>query len=839
MATGDNQERIIQEVLLSIQASIKGQKETVNQLKSINKSLAKADKSLQSYTKSAKKASKINTTFKKTLFGVGKVLRKLSSALGFFVGIAAQTFKKIMDVGKSFANLDTVITRGKGNLDSFTIAYKAMANEVGNSVVSLRDAADALGQFGGQSLAHMAVVAGPKFQKSFIKLQQTARDALGPIGDDLVKAMTNVPTDRLSLVADTIENLTPGTRAFTLAMYEASQAAGLAAGKLENAMDNADIDPVLAAWKTWQNIQNKLSAAFENFTVQLAQTFGKDISEAIEYLSTEVLEGMLIPALKTAINWIKDNKETVINVFKTISSTLTIIIEKIIAAAKETGKWFHRAVNLAKVFSLFTGFGGIATAASGAIGLFAGDKEVAPPSGAAGKKPGEKDLQNNIEKAATPTKKLELLFEGALSHIQLMASGMQSVVSQTESLNQQMQIFGIKGFGKNVSESAARSIDLGYKQLERATDLLKLANLMPENTTMQRAAKEEKINTALKAQAAAAKAISDGHKKILATTSTRLEQEEAITDLHKADLDISRSLYGTPALSITAHMNVVRSLSKQKKTIEEQLKIVQNRIKIEGKTRDLALQEIRLRTKAKRITAEQLQQVKELRDGYLDAVQAQAFGAGKFEKILITQEQNVGSALDANIVKRNYLLGQSGKQASLSNIKAFRASASGIGAYEGMKGNVLTPEDIAKRAAEGFKNIADPTMKQYVEEAQGLIIGIHGDASKWQKESQEATKGLITGLDNLTKTIIEERGKGAGGLQGNAANVAIGGALRGKGKGKVAGQVKSGVGGAARDIVNKIIPPLLELAAMVDSNDSQSNSYPGRGRVNNGGGGGN
>jgi hypothetical protein len=54
--------------------------------------------------------------------------------------------------------------------------------------------------------------------------------------------------------------------------------------------------------------------------------------------------------------------------------------------------------------------------------------------------------------------------------------------------------------------------------------------------------------------------------------------------------------------------------------------------------------------------------------GYLDAITAQAFGAGKFSKIIVDQDRNLGMAL-GNLVKANPLLGNTGAP---SNVMPFQ-----------------------------------------------------------------------------------------------------------------------------------------------------------------------
>jgi len=63
---------------------------------------------------------------------------------------------------------------------------------------------------------------------------------------------------------------------------------------------------------------------------------------------------------------------------------------------------------------------------------------------------------------------------------------------------------------------------------------------------------------------------------------------------------------------------------------------------------------IDLKTESKRLNLELLQG---LTGGYLDAIGAQALGAGKFERFIVTQERNLGKGMRAGMVKPNPRLG--------------------------------------------------------------------------------------------------------------------------------------------------------------------------------------
>ena len=192
--------------------------------------------------------------------------------------------------------------------------------------------------------------------------------------------------------------------------------------------------------------------------------------------------------------------------------------------------------------------------------------------------------------------------------------------------------------------------------------------------------------------------------------------------LLQSNLNIIQATYGVAGLSVSAQMQIVENLQKQKEQAQamydtfqaEKAKLTVSEGLVWVKKREAEL--------AKDIadkTAEQLNQLKELRDGYIDAVQAQAFGAGRFEKIIMTQEKNTAKALDNRIAKENYLLGAISTKALASRVSIGRFASGGYG-MEQLGGGAL---DVEERQRQAMKNAVGPGAKEAMEASLKLSQG--------------------------------------------------------------------------------------------------------------------
>lgn len=270
------------------------------------------------------------------------------------------------------------------------------------------------------------------------------------------------------------------------------------------------------------------------------------------------------------------------------------------------------------------------------------------------------------------------------------------------------------------------------------------------------------IENAEKASQGLVKALKSG----VAPLEKQLQLTGMIKEARQLDLDISQQLYGTPALAVQAQLSLVQTIQQQKELQEKQLayyETVYNTLKSQGATEQELLPilqlELETRNKIKASTRDQLSAVKELRDGYLDAVQAQALGAGRFSKIIITQEQNLMRGLQAGAVKRNFLLGQYGEDAAKSKAEAYRFSAQGTGILETIGGTPMSQEDIAKSIADRISNIADPlaaaAARQTADMYMNTINGANNNTSQLISSIMSSAGITANAMDTQGNNIVD------------------------------------------------------------------------------------
>lgn len=295
-------------------------------------------------------------------------------------------------------------------------------------------------------------------------------------------------------------------------------------------------------------------------------------------------------------------------------------------------------------------------------------------------------------------------------------------------------------------------------------------------------------NQLLSNQLHAHKAIQNAQEQALSQFKANLTLISAEKDLQQANLNISKALYGTPALGVQAIQSVVDLMQQEKEQLIAMLETQKKNVKqmiSEGIQGDKLLNarklELDLQKQIADKTSEQLGMLKELRDGYLNAVQASAFGAGKFEKIIIDQEKNLGIALDKNIAKRNYLLGQVGDDARKSNRQSFRFSDQGMGILQDSSGRSLTPEQMQKYSQDAINNIGDSANRAAAQQGMDAITGIYkGIQGQQIKASTDNTSAVNQNTEAINNLISGKSGAlHLGALKGTlSGGVVVGEAIR-------------------------------------------------------------
>ena len=235
-----------------------------------------------------------------------------------------------------------------------------------------------------------------------------------------------------------------------------------------------------------------------------------------------------------------------------------------------------------------------------------------------------------------------------------------------------------------IQETALATMVAGFDAIDKSASAVQesIKRINEAEPGEARQAEFKQLHLALEQSERAAGALKKSIEASLAPLE-RIKDLIVITkDLRQLDLDISQQLYGTPALAVQAQLELVKTMQMEKENLEAQLATIQSLIaeaKARGETEQdifaFRMKELDLSKQIKSVTRDQLRQVKELRDGYLDSLSAQALGAGKFSKIIITQEANLMRGLKKGAVKPNFLLGQYGADAGKTRADPYRFSA--------------------------------------------------------------------------------------------------------------------------------------------------------------------
>lgn len=269
-------------------------------------------------------------------------------------------------------------------------------------------------------------------------------------------------------------------------------------------------------------------------------------------------------------------------------------------------------------------------------------------------------------------------------------------------------------------------------------------------------------------------------KLLISADETSLENATLEKDILEAQLKISKNLYGAPLVAVSAQVEIFKAMQSQKEIMESQLATTQQLRKVRESmgedVRYLKKQELELQLKIRNLQAEQLANVRELRDGYLDAVQAQAFAGGAFEKILITREKNTMRGLQKGIVKYNYLLGQIGDAASRAKAMPARFGAQGMGMMEDMSGKPMTKEETQKQNELRIENIADPSARDAAMQAQQIVMGAQNNTEFLADTVASGTNRTVDAINRLAEGRILATG-GALALKGTPAGETATGSL--------------------------------------------------------------
>ncbi len=143
------------------------------------------------------------------------------------------------------------------------------------------------------------------------------------------------------------------------------------------------------------------------------------------------------------------------------------------------------------------------------------------------------------------------------------------------------------------------------------------------------------------------------------------------SSLARAQLQMARM---TPLGMVGATSESLQLQEELNREIENLNKLLAN---IDKSTSEGRAESNRIKTQIVGLRTEQKQNAVAMSRAYLDSIQAQAFNSGAFEKILVTQHQNIAAGLDSGMIQgpREWV-GASGFEARQYNRKPFRVTAS-------------------------------------------------------------------------------------------------------------------------------------------------------------------
>lgn len=800
-----------------------------NRLSDINRRLGSTQKSM----------GKWGSLASKTMFQVGKAAGVASLAIGGLGVAALTAFKamsSLSQAGKSFVKLGVATGKGSQAAEQLRKSYKSLISTSGQFVMSMNDMADAMSDFANQGFGQMQMAADEGMQKFIGSLQDTFFAGLGDtkaasqmtsnltkaFGDNLAalnafKNSWNAAGDnmyaKMSALQD-IEFIDPqGVRqqmgALTQAI-EASEGRG---------------DPAIRMTLAWQTAMKQIGTSVEQIKQTIIEVFGGDLAGAVIKVQTWLQK--LIKNIVETAKWLDKMWAGAKAIFSNLAEAAKVAwnvmagafqgaISVIMTGLAEL--WKHLPwVDQSSIDQMARWAIDMADAAEKNLSYEGKFVSVSKAMDDAAKK-WEKD-QKTITKATTTTKK-------ALSAIQQKLkdnmSALLPLVQQSKAWSEQLksvnEAIGItaglaemmggsislagKSFQQMTNEGMAQAVSTGRELLMNAEKALPLANeqiaLYDEELSRLKAqsASQDKIALMEKARNTAVerrkslladvegyyKTINDYIDNALASRKADLTLTEAVTSLEKTRLSISQSVYGSAGLAVQNQMRVVEQLEQQKSTLTDMINIARERVeqlKAQGvntdEMRNVQKKLIDLEQQRANILAEQVSMVKELRDGYLDAVQAQAFGAGKFEKIIITQEQNIAKALDKRIAKESFLVGQVGDAAGRSKVGSTRFGAGGLGQLQDTAtGQNLSAEDVRRRNTEMLKNISDPGQRAMAMASQNLFNGIANQMNSTTKMQVESISENTASLDKVTNSFNEFSSIVSGKVRGMAATGALG-----------------------------------------------------------------
>lgn len=652
-----------------------------------------------------------------------------------------------------------------------------------------------------------------------------------------------------------------------------------AAIKMANQASKGLAPPEIMMSNKWNELTKTLSSAIDNIKTAFLEAFGGDTSN--------LLSGIIdwIKGIAGNVDYLRDQfivfKVSTVNGLKDVAWFFHGLIELTALLGKGIGyatKGFGYLIGIVdrqagrEIKKMGQEFVDMMDDANRAFQRFADSprldpmKELAKAHQEAAKaRKAAQDVMNNAPKPTTydqivarlktineTTKEWNAYTQAASGSLQTLAS-LAGIVGNAFSLagqsfeelyKAQGQSLSLMGrWEKEAAEGEVKTAQAGMKTLQAKIEELKYRKA---TTTSAEGLIDidSQIATLMGQMGDMQKSIASGTQKVLQYEQARVTRVEQATnelkeqgkliDIHISQAEnlkgIAEATAGAPGLGIEYIKMGNELLDKRKQNIIAQQKTMEEEIRrtYRGNEANLKIEQLRAEKQNELLSVQrkQIENLRELREGYLNAVEAQMFGAGRFSKIIITQEQNMAKAMREGMAVKNARLGAIGERALGSNVQASRFSTT-FGKMTNLQGQEI---DNVAQAREALKNEYSDANRQMGQSVIDASVSTRKAAESQVESLKEFTKAIGKLSDNIEKGGLSQRALQAndvaGGTNANAAGIGMQRAASGKNS---VGHIKgtSGVTSLMKDAGQKISDVLINLGRSLEAEFGES----GRGIV--------
>lgn len=794
---------ITQKVILEVQELLgNSDKKAVALFKDLSKNVDLVNKSLSNLEKQGKATT---TSLQKIAQGFGAVGAAISATASMVTGFAVGIFQSQQE----YMNFIKAVSGGSKALANLRSAYDDNIRKTGENIISMRELSKAMRELADQGVAQSILAGQKETQLGMLQLTSFLATKVGPtMGSELASGLMqglsdNIPAIQSILGRDFMAEQTAGIERASMDLLYLGEAGIAAAIKLDSV--RTAVDGAIQPLVSMDQITGRLSSMWSRLQDVIAKAVGPTVGKWLSSLDSLIksltdnmesfsqsISGFLVAVMKV-IGDIGKQFTTTLDIpsmqdgFEEFFTYLLYGFKNIASfAAKSLGTIARVSAWLIGIFDNELGakLGAfyvemdilsreLGTTLPQAAGQFqSAVSQVAKSTADDINKPTTEfeRLADKIKESLVSLEKLDKYSKGLDS----MSTAMGTLGSLTELASGQFEIAGMSaadlintlsdpieetvvGKMKEVTEDAIKA------QLENLRNARELAKTAKDRyvAEQQIQAQIENVNRAISIRVKQLQAQKAAFEAMLKPAEAQLSMISKQKAVQESALKISQQLYGTPALAVENQLKLVETTQREKENLDAQLKSVRQFIKEQkeaGKTEEdlfvMRQKELDLQKDLADKTAEQLGMLKQLRDGYLDAVQAQAFGAGRFEKIIISQEKNVMRGLQLRAVKASYLIGQLGKAGK--SLQSIRFSGQAYGMEAG--GQMMDADMVAERQAQIQATAFTEKDKKILDIANAVTKGATEQASQITESQDRQTAKIVDPLYQIAKNTAAMAG---------------------------------------------------------------------------------